>query len=313
VTSPPQPAPGASAPVGQHLRPLRDLAAYALVGATAIWLLVAVIDLIPGGPNEFAGRSEASFDHFVNLPNIAFPLLAVLLALMVEPRHPKAQLIVLAAVVEYAVIAFFGVLFGLLIGLINTAADVGVRATFEGLLARIGWLAVLAVAGYAVFVIWQRMFTAPRPPKPAQGVYGQPPQFSPGAYPGQPGYGPQFPPGPPPGQGPGQHPGPPPPPPPGGYGPTTYGQPPQNPNWNQAPTAMQQHPAPPYPVSGQPAPGWPAPGAPASAPPFSEPTQVVPQQHSSVPEPDAPVDDRTQKLDDNRPGFGPADPDQPRN
>jgi hypothetical protein len=40
-----------------------------------------------------------------------------------------------------------------------------------------------------------------------------------------------------------------------------------------------------------------------SAPPFSEPTQVVPQQ---------PADDRTEKLDEHRPGFGPAEPDPPR-
>jgi hypothetical protein len=305
VTSPPQPAPGASAPVGQHLRPLRDFAVYALIGATAIWLLIAIIDLIPGGSNEFASRSEASFGNFVNLPNIVFPLGAVLLALLVEPRHPKARLIVLAAVVEYAVMAFFGVLFGLLIGLINTAADGGARAAFEGLLVRLGWLAVLAVAAWAVFVIWQRMFTAPRPPKPAQGTYGQPPQFNPGAYPGQPGYGPQYPPqgpptgppqGPPQGPPPGQHPGM--PPAPGGYGPTTYGQPPQSPpSWNQPA-------APPYPV---PVSAQPASGAPASAPPFSEPTQAVPRH-----QPSEPGDDRTQKLDETRPGFGPADPDQPR-
>lgn len=307
MTSPPQPGPGASAPVGQLLRPLRDLAAYALVGATAIWLLVAVLDLIPDGANQFAGRSEASFDHFVNLPNIAFPLLAVLLALLVEPRHPKARLIVLAAVAEYAVIAFFGVLFGLLIGLINTAADSGARAAFEGLLVRVGWLAVLAVGAYAVFVIWQRTFTAPRPPKPAPGVYGQPPQFNPGAFPGQPGFGPQFPPGPPP--GPGQHPGTP----PGAYGPTTYGQPPQHPTWNQPPMPMQPHSAPTYPVpvSGQPMSGAPASAPPA--PPFSEPTQVVPQQHPAAPEQGGPADDRTQKLDEPRPGFGPAEPDPPRN
>jgi hypothetical protein len=312
VTSPPPPPPGVSAPVGQHLRPLRDLAVYVLLGATAIWLLIAVIDLIPGGPNQFAGRSEASFGNFVNLPNIVFPLGAVLLALLIEPRHPKARLVVLAAVVEYAVIAFFGVLFGLLIGLINTAADNGARAAFEGLLERIGWLAVLAVAAYAVFVIWQRIFTAPRPPKPAHpGVYGQPPQFNPGAYPGQPGYGQPFPPPPgqqpfpPPGpQGPppGQHPGM--PPAGGNYGPTTYGQPPPSPPWNQPPMPMQQHGAPTYPapVSAQP-----ASGVPASAPPFSEPTQVVPQH------PGEPADDRTQKLDEPRPGFGPAEPDPPRN
>jgi hypothetical protein len=308
VTSPPQPAPGASAPVGQILRPLRDLAVYALIGATAIWLLIAIIDLIPGGPNEFAGRSEASFGNFVNLQNIVFPLVAVLLALLVEPRQANARLIVLVAVAEYAVMAFFGVVFGLLIGLINLASDVGARATFEGLLVRIGWLAVLAVAAYAVFLIWQKMFTAPRAPKAPQGVYGQPPQFNPGAYPGQPGFGPQYPPqGPPPGgpagPPPGQHPGM--PPAPGGYGgPTTYGQPPQTPSWNQ-PAAPMQQPTYPAPVSAQP-----ASGAPASAPPFSEPTQVVPQHQPPPPDPE---DDRTQKLDDRRPGFGPADPDHPRN
>ena len=78
---------------------------------------------------------------------IFMPLAAVLLALLVQPRHPKARLIVLAALVEYAVAAFFGVFFGLLIGLINTAAGQGARAAFEGLLLRLAWLALLAVAG----------------------------------------------------------------------------------------------------------------------------------------------------------------------
>jgi hypothetical protein len=57
-------------------------------------------------------------------------------------------------------------------------------------------------------------------------------------------------------------------------------------------------------------PGFPPPGSPAapqgaphSAPPFSEPTQVVPQQ---------PADERTAKIDEPRPGFGPAEPDPPR-
>ena len=42
-----------------------------------------------------------------NTQTVFFPLGAVLLALLVQPRHPKAQLIVLAALVEYAVAAFF--------------------------------------------------------------------------------------------------------------------------------------------------------------------------------------------------------------
>jgi hypothetical protein len=335
VTSPPE-----STTVGQILRPLRDLATYALVGATGIWLLVAILDLIPDGSDQFGGRTEASFGNFVNLPTVAFPIAAVLLALLLQPRHPKARLIVLIALIEYGVAAFFGLFFGLLVGLINLAADAGARAAFEGLLTRLAWLAVLAVAGYGVFLIWQRLFTVPKPPRPAPGVYGQQPPFNPGAFPGQPGYGP-----PPPG-----HPGP--PPPPGGFGPTTYGQPapqsappfqgapPQSaPPFQGAPPqsappfqSTPPHSAPPFqaappqsapPFSGAPPaqtsssaptvpnPSWnqPAmpiqpPGAPhggPSAPPYSEPTQVVPQQ------------DRTEKIDESRPGFGPAEPDPPRN
>jgi hypothetical protein len=333
VTSPPE-----STPVGQILRPLRDLATYALVGAVGVWLLVAIIDLIPDGSDQFGGRTEASFGNFVNLPIVAFPIAAVLLALLVQPRHPKARLVVLAALIEYAVAAFFGVFFGLLIGLINLAADAGARAAFEGLLTRLAWLAVLAVAAYGVFLIWQRYYTAPKPPQPGPGVYGQPPSFNPGAFPGQPGYGPPpagypgamppgnagpvppghpgaMPPGHPgampPGQpGPNIHPGS--PAAPGGFGPTTYGQPappPPNPPWNQPAMPMDPHGGPAFPPPGSPvaaphnAPPSAPQSAPQSAPPFSEPTQVVPQQ---------PADDRTEKLDEQRPGFGPAEPDPPR-
>jgi hypothetical protein len=369
VTSPPE-----SAPVGQILRPLRDLAAYALVGATAVWLLVAIIDLIPDGSNQFGGRTEASFGEFVNLPIVVFPIAAVLLALVVQPRHPKARLIVLVALAEYAVALFFGVFFGLLIGLINLAADAGARAAFMGLLVRLAWLAVLAVAAYATFLIWQRLFTAPRAPS-TPGVYGQPPQFNPGAFPGQPGYGP-----PPPG-----HPGP--PPAPGSFGPTTYGGPgapppgsaspfpgapphggtPPPPHGGTPPYPGSQSSAPPFqspqsappfqngqsaqsshgpqsaptapggapafenrssapsgsepfgdppssPGDGEPSPSWNQPAMPLQphgrptvprpdAGPGSEPTQVVPPEAG---------DDRTEKLDEPRPGFGPAEPDPPR-
>ena len=332
MTSQPQPAPGEGTSAGQHLRGLRDLAAYALVGAAAVFLFVAIVRLIPDGSGQFAGRTANSFYGFVSVETVFFPFGAVLLALLVQPRHPKARLIVLAALVEYAVAAFFGVFFGLLVGLINVAADSGARTAFEELLIRLAWLGIFAVAGYAVFQIWQNMFTTPRPPKPVSqpGVYGQPQYNVPGAYPGQPGYGPPgsapaqppyqpiFPPtqgqpmpgqpmpgqpipgqpipgqpvpgGPIPGGALGQ---------PGSYGPTTYGQPPQTPSWNQP--AMPLHPAAPVfpaPVSAQPAPF----GGGESA--FGDPTQVVPQAEQP--------DDRTQMLDESRPGFGPADHDPPR-
>jgi hypothetical protein len=306
--------PGEGKSAGQYLRPLRDLAVYALVGATAVWLLVAIIRLIPDGPDQFAGRTEDSFYGFVNLQTIFFPIAAVLLAVSIQPRHPKAQLIVTVALIEYAVAAFFGLFFGVLIGLINHAANNSVRLAFEELLVRVAWLAVFAVAAYGLYQIWQHMFRTPRAPKPVaqQGMYGQPQYGAPGGYPGQPGYG-----GPPPGNVPPGAGYPPPgyPPAPSGPPPGNYGQPPQPPAWNQ-------------PVSS----------APASAPPggaFSEPTQVVPQQPPQHQQPETygqhqqqpptygqhqqpetygnhEQTDRTQKIDENRPGYGPADQDPPR-
>ena len=62
MTSQPQPAPGEGRTPGQYLRPLRDLAAWALVGAPAVLLFVAIIRLIPAGDGEqFASRTQDSF------------------------------------------------------------------------------------------------------------------------------------------------------------------------------------------------------------------------------------------------------------
>src|SRR3954452_1850417 len=231
VTSQPQPAPGEVKSAGQFLRPLRDLAAYVLVGATAVFLFLAVVDLIGDG---FGYRTQGSFGSFVTLVTIGFPLAAVLLALLVQPRHPQAQLIVVTAAVEYCVMALFGVFFGVLVGLINEADHNGARSALEGLLNRVAWLAVFGVAAFAGYQIWRHLYFTPRP-KPQPGMYGQPQFNQPGAFPGQPGYGP--PPGHPgaPQPGPG-YPAPPAPgypPAPGqqGFAPATYGQP--APAWNQ--------------------------------------------------------------------------------
>ena len=151
-------------------------------------LFVAIIRLIPAGDGEqFASRTQDSFYSFVNLPTIFFPLAAVLLSLLVRPRHPKAKLITVIALVEYAVAAFFGVVFGILVGLIQIAGF-SVRTAFEEFLVRLVWLAVFALAGFAVYKIWRGLFYVPKPVAPP-GVYGQPQYGAPGAYPGQPGYG----------------------------------------------------------------------------------------------------------------------------
>jgi hypothetical protein len=310
VTSQPPPAPGEVKPAGQYLGQLRDLAAYVLVGATAVFLFVALLELIPSGPDDdFGGRAAGSFGNFVNLVTIAFPIGAVLLALLVQPRHPKAQLIVLAALIEYAVMAFFGLLFGVLIGLVEIAGTSGVKAAFEGLLVRIAWLAVFGVAAYAVYLIWRNLFYVPKP-KPQPGVYGQPQYGPPGAYPAQPGYGQPYPGQPqsgppaqgyppqsaPPAQGYPPHPGAQPgqpatPPPPPSYTPGVYGQG-AAPSWNQSAATM--------PTAG-PAETQPVPPGGLYPPTQPDATQVVPQSGP-------PAVDRTEVIKDDHP----VDPGRPR-
>lgn len=285
MTSQPQPAPGETRPVGQYLRPLRDLAAWALVLPPAVLLFRALIRLIPAGDGEqFVSRTQNSFYDFVNIATVFFPLAAVLLSLLVQPPHPKARVIAAVALVEYAVAAFFGVVFGVLVGLIQVSRF-SVRSALEELLARAAWLTVFTLAALAVYRIWRGMFHVPRPVG-QPGVYGQMQYGVPGTYPGQPGYGPA---------------------------PGTYGGPPAG--------YAQPQPGQPFaqPQPGQPQPGQPGFGQPAqpgfgpqtygsyAAPPlssdaFAEPTRAVPRPDATT------IDhsgDRTEVVRDDRAGDDP--------
>ncbi|BCJ44565.1 hypothetical protein GCM10010168_13780 [Actinoplanes ianthinogenes] len=304
----PQPAPAEGKPIGQYLTPLRDLAAYVLVGAPAVFLFTAVIGLFRGGV-------VGSFGGFVNLATIVMPPAAVLLAHVLKPVHPKARLITLAAVIEYAVMGFFGVIFGLLFSVIKQATfDPG--GAFLSLLVCVAWLAVYGLVGYGLFQVWRGLYMVPKPATPP-GVYGRPQYGTPYGQP--PAYGapqPPFPaqPGPPPaayGQ---------PAPPPATYGQPapapsfpagTYGQPTPPPAWNQPPVTTPPIATTAPPASAPPAPAS-APPAPASAPPA--PASAPPAAASALPPPagDQAPDDRTSKLPDDRPGFGPAAADPPR-
>ncbi len=270
MTSQPQPPAGEGRSAIPYLRPLRDLAAYALLAATALMLLVAIIRLIPSGVGmDFGSRAQDSFYGYVNLATIVFPIGAVLLSLLVRPQHPKANLVVLVALIEYAVAAVFGVVFGVLVGLIKIAGF-SVRTAFEELLVRVGWLAVFAVAAFATFQIWRHLFSVAKP-KTQPGMYGNPQYGAPGAYPGQPSPGqPQ----PSPGQpqpGPGQ--------PPSGQ-PGQYGQPYGQPDQYGQPAGYPA--APPFGSYGQPSAGAPMPPtssgplAPVSAQPASAQPASVP-------------------------------------
>lgn len=283
MTTQPDPAPTGQKPARQLVEPLREIAALVLLGANAVLLFVAFLTLVvPSGfsSDSFTFRSAGAFDNFINLGTIGLPLIAVALAVLVTPALPKAKLIVTVALVEFGVSAFFGVLFGLLVGVV-VLADSSIPVAFFALLERLAWSAVLGLVAYGVWTIFQGNYYTPKP-KAAPGMYGQPGQPYPGQpYPGQQPYQ--------------QHPGQQPPqygyPPQQQYGapygdPQQYGQQttalPVQPPPPGSPVAPQQQPYQQAPQSGPPyqqAPNYPAPqsGPPQSGPPSSSvPPHVQP-------------------------------------
>ncbi|RKR90321.1 hypothetical protein BDK92_4691 [Micromonospora pisi] len=280
MTSQPGPAPIDSARARQITQPLREPAALVLVGANALLLLVAVINLlVPRGEgDEFTRRAGDSFGDFVGLTTILLPLLAVLLATHIQPVVGQAKLITQVALVEYAVSAFFWVV-TMLAWLVGALAEGEFRLAFTGLLAQLALLAVFAVAAYVVFTLWRQLYYVPKP-KPQPGYYGQPTypqQGYPQGYPAQ-GYPQQgYPQGyPPPGQpqqgypqGYPQQSYPPP-----GFAAPGYGQPGEG---QGIPTPASAPPVSAPPASAPPAAAPPSnvsPTAPPAAPPTSAPSAV---------------------------------------
>ncbi|MFC0028831.1 hypothetical protein ACFFMM_04750 [Micromonospora chaiyaphumensis] len=297
MTSPAEPASGETTQASQLTKPLRELAALVLLGANAVLLFVGLLRLLVpvDDYSTFSGRAGSTFFAFVGLESTVLPVLAVLLATHVRPVLPKAKLITQVALVEYAVAAVFGAL-TFLIWLVGRLADGEVLDAFLGLLTRVAWLAVFAVAAFVVFKIWRTLYYVPKP-KPQPGVYGQ---AQPG-WPQQPGGYPA----------PGGYPGA--PQQPGGYPqPGPYGPPQSAPPFNAAPPhAPQSSPpfgapqpgpqsAPPYGGAPQPAPpygGAPHPAPPFGQPPSADPTQAIPRQPADPGQPAPPDGDRTQRFD----------------
>jgi hypothetical protein len=162
-----------------------------------VFLVVAFLDMffiIDGFASSFGVRAEADFPEFVGPWSIGFPLGAVLLATHVKPVVGRARLITMAALIEYAVAALFGVI-TLLAAFIHEVSggpygSGSIRTGFFNLLDRLVWLGLLAFAGYLVLRIWQGVYTVPRAQVAPQGYgYGGTAYGAPG-YPQQPaGYG----------------------------------------------------------------------------------------------------------------------------
>ncbi|MEU7590020.1 hypothetical protein AB0A95_27450 [Micromonospora sp. NPDC049230] len=256
MTSPAEPASSDATQARQLTKPLRELAALALLGANAVFLFVGLLRLIaPNG--SFTERAGGAFGTFVGLEAVGLPLLAVLLATHISPVVPKAKLITQVALGEYAASAVIGTL-TMLISTVGRLADARVLDALLGVLDQIAWMVIFAVAAWVVYTIWRARYYVPRP-KPQPGVYGQPqagwPQQQGGwPAPGQPGGQPQ-----------------------GGWpAPGQYAQP--SPPF-QAPQSAPSHPqsAPPFPQS--------APPHQQSAPPFQAPQSAPPHQQSAPPFP----------------------------
>ncbi|MEU7780217.1 hypothetical protein [Micromonospora parva] len=323
MTSPTEPASADATQARQLTKPLRELAALALLGANAVFLFVGLLRLVaPNDYSSFTDRAGSAFYAFLGVEGVALPVLAVLLATHISPVLAKAKLITQAALIEYAVSALFGTL-TMLIWTVGRLAEAEVLDALLGVLTRFAWMVIFAIAAWVVYTIWRAHYYVPRP-KPQPGVYGQPqpgwPQQQGGwPAPGQPGGQPQG--GwPAPGQS-------------GGYpqagqsagypqaGP--FGQP-------SPPFPAPQHPqsAPPFPAAPQsappasPAPQSPSPAAPPfGQPPSADPTQAIPRQSADptqaiprksadptevISHPADPDTDRTQHIKPN------DHPDQPR-
>ncbi|MFF0150528.1 hypothetical protein [Micromonospora sp. NPDC005203] len=274
MTSPAEPASADAAQARQLTKPLRELAALALLGANAVFLFVGLLRWIaPDG--SFTDRSGSASETFVGLAAVALPLLAVLLATHISPVVPKAKLITQVALGEYGVSAIFGTL-TLLIWTVGQLVEAEVLDALLGVLTRIAWMVIFAVAAWVVYTIWRAHYYVPRP-KPQPGVYGQPqqpgwPQQQGGwPTPGQPGGQPQG--GwPAPGQ-------------PGGYPADQYGGQYAQPS----PPFQAPQSAPPQPQSAppaHPAPQSAPPASPFGQPPSADPTQAIPRQSVEPPSAD---------------------------
>ena len=134
----------------------RQVAAWALVGYAGLFLVFTFFGwLLPGG--TFAGRSAGA--GFTALPELALPVLAVLLATAVEPPLSGAKLIAAVALLEYAVVLLFGAL-TLLIGLGSFGHGFGPRVGFDVtsyFVLGLGRLALAVVAALVVYRAWVRL------------------------------------------------------------------------------------------------------------------------------------------------------------
>lgn len=153
---------GSSEPAAsRELASPRLLAAWALLGYVALFLLFRFIQWILPGDDAFRTFSfRSATAGFRQLEVMVMPVIAVLLAVHVAPALRSARLLSAIALIEYAVALFFGTV-TLLVGLGRVFDDARDTSdafnALEYLLLGLGDLALMAVAGYVAFQAFRNM------------------------------------------------------------------------------------------------------------------------------------------------------------
>ena len=173
MTFPPTPPTG-DTEASQFTKPLRELAAFVLLAGNAVLLLLGIASLIfvvDGWASEFGRRSANTYYGFVGQTSIVLPLLAMLIATHIRPAVRQARAITLAALAEYLVAAFFGVVtfIGAFAEDVANGRGSTVRFIFENLLVRMVWLVFFALAAYLVWRVAIGMYAPVRPDQTPQG------------------------------------------------------------------------------------------------------------------------------------------------
>jgi hypothetical protein len=149
------------APGRQFTEPMREMVVLALLAGNAVFLFLGFAGLVfvlDGWAIGFGARSVAQFPVFVGPLSLGLPMLAVLLATHVTPVLSRYRLILMAAAIEYAVSAVFG-----LATFLGAFADdlPAVGATLEGLLYRGVWLGFLVLAALVLARLYVGLVPGP--------------------------------------------------------------------------------------------------------------------------------------------------------
>lgn len=140
------------------VKALRPLFAWALVGYIALHLLFAFLFWIAPTGGSFGSRGRSA--DFVSLYTIALPLLAVLIAVHIQPILSISKFIAGIALIEYAVALLFGAitfLIGLAYAFTSANSAGGAFAAFRYMVIGASELAFLALAGYAALRAFQSL------------------------------------------------------------------------------------------------------------------------------------------------------------